>query len=227
MEFHIFTLFPEFFESPLKTSILGKAVESGKVKVKTHNFREFATNKHKNADDYPFGGGAGMILKAEPIFRCYENLVQGKKNEFYTIFLTPTGRVFNQKIAHELTHKQKIIFICGHYKGVDQRVIDELVDEEISLGDFVLTGGEFPSLAIIDAVTRLLPEVIGNIESANTDSFENGLLDVPHYTRPADFRGLKVPEVLLSGHHKNIEKWKSEKSLEKTKKVRPDLLDKF
>lgn len=225
MNFHILTLFPEFFESPLKSSVIGKAIEKKIVNVELHNFRDFATDKHNTADDYPFGGGAGMILKPEPIFNCFENLVKNIKSNFHTVFFTPTGKTLNQKKVHELKKKENLIILCGHYKGVDQRVIDELIDEEISLGDFILTGGEIPALTLIDSVTRLIPGVLGNIDSANTDSFENGLLDYPHYTRPANFRGIEVPEILLSGHHENIKNWRLQKSIEITKKNRPDILE--
>ncbi|KAA3601529.1 MAG: tRNA (guanosine(37)-N1)-methyltransferase TrmD [Calditrichaeota bacterium] len=225
MKFHILTLFPDFFTSPLQSSVVGKAIEKKIVKVELHNFRDFATDKHNTADDYPFGGGAGMILKPEPIFNCYENLVKNSKSKFHTVFFTPTGKPLNQKKVRELKEKENLIILCGHYKGLDQRVIDELVDEEISLGDFILTGGEIPALTLVDSVTRLVPGVLGNIDSANTDSFENEVLDYPHYTRPANFKGIEVPEVLLSGHHENIKKWRNKKSLEITKKNRPDLLE--
>ncbi len=228
MQIRVITAFPKTFDGFLDESILKRAIQNEQVSITLHHIRDYATDKHQQIDDYPYGGGPGMILKAEPIFDCIED-VQQKYDmpETKVTLMTPAGELYNQKKAVEVSLRDSLILLCGHYKGIDQRVIDELVDEEISIGDYVLTGGEFAAMVIIDSVVRLLPGVIGDIDSAVTDSFQTGLLDHPHYTRPVEFRGHKVPDVLMSGNHANIEKWREEKALEITKTRRPDLYQNY
>lgn len=220
MKIDFLTLFPEMF-SAMNQSIIGRAVEKGIVDLNYVNIRDFSKNKHKKVDDYVFGGGEGMLLMPQPLFDCIDSI---KQENSYVIYVTPSGQPFNQEIAKELKDKEHLIFVCGHYEGIDQRVIDEKVDRELSIGDYVLTNGELPAMVIADAIVRLLPNVLSNKDSSLKDSFEDNLLEHPQYTRPSDFRGLKVPEILLSGNHQEIDKWKREQKLEKTKKVRPDLL---
>lgn len=215
----ILTLFPNFFDNFLTESIIKRAINDNKVEINIHNIRDYATNKHKQVDDYPYGGGAGMVLMCEPIFNAIESL---KKENTKVIMMSPSGKTFNQEKAYSLSKEEHIILLCGHYEGFDER-IKTIIDEEISIGNFVLTGGEIPAMAIVDAVTRLIPGVISE-DSLKDESFNNNLLDYPTYTKPADFRGLKVPEVLLSGHHKNIEKFREEERLKKTIENRKDLL---
>ncbi len=222
MKIDILTLFPEMFDGMLDNSILKKAQEKKAVQINRINFRDYSTNKHKTVDDYPYGGGNGMVLKPEPIFSAVEAIPDFQKARI--IMLTPQGKPYNQKIAEELKEERHLILLCGHYEGFDERIREHLVTDEISIGDFVLTGGEIASMVIIDSVVRLLPGVLGNDESAETDSFSNGLLEYPQYTRPPEFRGWKVPEVLLSGHHQNIEEWRKQESLKRTHLKRPDLL---
>lgn len=223
----ILTVLPGIVSGPLDHSILRRAAQKQLVDIRTHDIRDYATDKHRQVDDYPYGGGAGMVLKPEPIFRCITAIkeeVQQDPDEI--IYLTPDGTVFDQSTATELSLMRHVILIAGHYKGIDQRVRDALVTREISIGDFVLSGGELPALLIVDAIVRLIPGVLGDAESALTDSFQNGLLDAPIYTRPADFRGMAVPNVLLSGDHKEVERWREEQRLIKTNERRPDLLEK-
>lgn len=222
MKIDVLTLFPEMF-APLKTSIIGRAVDSGKLQITVTNIRDYTLDKHKKCDDTPFGGGAGMVMMPQPIADAIEAI--DPNHEAHRVFLSPRGRVFNQKIVLEYCQKERLLLLCGHYEGVDQRVLDLYIDEELSIGDFVLTGGEIPAMAVVDAVARYVDGVI-NGESLAQESFSNGLLEYPQYTRPQEFRGLKVPEVLTSGHHGNIDKWREQKSLEITRKNRPDLLDK-
>lgn len=217
MKINILTLFPEMFSGFKSESIIGKAVEKGLLDINIINIRNFCYDKHKQADDMPFGGGAGMVMKPEPLFRALET-VNGK-----VIYTTPQGVKFNQKLAIELAQEKELTIIAGHYEGIDERVIEKSVDLEISIGDFVLTGGELPAMMITDCIARLVPGVIKK-ESYENDSFFNGLLDYPHYTRPAEYEGLQVPDVLLSGHHKNIELWRLKESLKRTFLRRPDLL---
>ena len=224
MKIDILTLFPEMFEGILNTSIWKKALEKDAVKINRINFRDYSTNKHKTVDDYPYGGGNGMVLKPEPIFSAVEAIPNYQNAKI--IMLTPQGKPYNQKMAEELKKEQHLILLCGHYEGFDERIREHLVTDEISIGDFVLTGGEIASMVIVDSVIRLLPGVLGNDESAETDSFSNGLLEYPQYTRPPEFRGWKVPEVLLSGHHQKIEEWRKNESLKRTRLKRPDLLPK-
>ena len=228
MEIHIVTAFPKIFDGPLNESIVKRAVNKNLVTFYLHDFRAYCTDKHKKIDDYPYGGGPGMILKPEPIYRCIED-VRDKYNLHRTpvTLLSPAGTVYTQKSAVELSLREKLILLCGHYKGLDERVIEQIVDEEISIGDYILTGGELAALVVIDSVVRLLPGAIGDIDSAVTDSFQTGLLDHPHYTRPEEFRNAKVPEVLLSGNHQKIEQWRADMALQRTKMRRIDLYNKF
>ncbi len=227
LNFEVLTLFPAFFAGPLNESILKRGREKGLITVTVRNIRDFAEDKHKTADDSPYGGGAGMVLKPEPIFRAFEAMKADRPGEdFLTILLSPQGRPFHQKRAEELSEeRRRIVLLCGHYEAIDERVIDALVNEELSIGDYVLTGGELAALVVIDAAARLLPGVLGDEESAYRDSFGDGLLDHPHYTRPAEFRGRKVPEALLSGNHAEIEKWRRREALKATLVKRPELLE--
>ncbi|WP_314586094.1 tRNA (guanosine(37)-N1)-methyltransferase TrmD [Paenibacillus terrigena] len=225
MRMDVLTLFPEMFEGVFNSSILGKAQEKGIVQLRAHNFREHANNKHNTVDDYPYGGGGGMVLKAEPIFSAVESLIEGDAPKPRVILMCPQGERYTQAKAEELAKEEHLIFICGHYEGYDERIREYLVTDELSVGDYVLTGGELPAMTIIDSVARLLPGVLGNETSAVTDSFSTGLLEYPHYTRPADFRGMKVPDILLSGHHANVEAWRKQQSLRRTLERRPDLLE--
>ncbi|WP_397321327.1 tRNA (guanosine(37)-N1)-methyltransferase TrmD [Pediococcus acidilactici] len=224
MKIDILTLFPKMVEVPLHESIVGKAIESGKLGVEVTDFREYSTNKHKNVDDYPYGGGAGMLLTPQPIFDAMKHVKsQNQQSAGRVILVDPGGKRFDQAMAEDFAKEEHLTFICGHYEGYDER-IKTLVDDEVSLGDFVITGGELAALTMIDATVRLLPDVLGNDESAEDDSFSTGLLEFPQYTRPADFRGLKVPEILLSGNHGKIDEWRRTMALKKTFERRPDLL---
>lgn len=228
MEIHIVTAFPKIFEGPLDESILKRAQSRKIVRFYLHNLRDYTTDKHHKIDDYPYGGGAGMILKPEPIFRCIEDIKEKYHLEDVPVTLmSASGETFTQKKAVEFSLREKLILLCGHYKGIDERVIEKLVDEEISIGDYILTGGEIASLVIIDSVVRLLPGAISDIDSAFTDSFQTDLLDHPHYTRPEVFRGMSVPEVLLSGNHKAIEEWRKKAAIQRTKQRRSDLYKKY
>ncbi|WP_438350115.1 tRNA (guanosine(37)-N1)-methyltransferase TrmD [Paenibacillus sp. FA6] len=227
MKVDVLTLFPEMFKGVFESSILGKANAKGIVSLNAINFRDFAFNKHHTVDDTPYGGGGGMVLKPEPIFAAVEHVLTSITNPPRVILMCPQGETFTQKKAEELSQEEHLIFICGHYEGYDERIREHLVTDELSVGDYVLTGGEIPAMTVIDAVVRLLPGVLGNEMSAVTDSFSTGLLEYPHYTRPAEFRGWKVPEMLLSGHHANIEVWRRQQALKRTFTRRPDLLDKL
>jgi tRNA (guanine37-N1)-methyltransferase len=224
MQFDIFTLFPEVITPYLNSSILQRAQENGLIHVELHNIRDYAPDKHHVTDDTPYGGGGGMVMKPEPIFRAVESVL-GVPPVCPVILMTPQGRPFTTAIARELAALSHIALLCGRYEGVDERVREHLVTDQISLGDFVLTGGELPAMAVVDAVTRFLPGALGDPDGANDDSFGDGLLEYPHFTRPEEFRGWRVPEVLLSGNHALIAKWRKEQSLERTKKQRPDLLN--
>ncbi len=223
MRIDVITAVPQIVEPVLQTSILKRAQERGVVEIVVHNLHDYGLGKYRQIDDTPFGGGAGMILRCEPVFACIERL-QAERHYDEVIYMTPDGERLTQGIAQELSLKRNLILLAGHYKGIDQRIRDALVTREISIGDYVLSGGELPALVLIDAVVRLLPGALGDAESALTDSFQAGLLDPPHYTRPAEFRGMKVPEILLSGDHKAIEQWRLEQALRKTAERRPDLL---
>lgn len=227
MRFDILTLFPDFFESPLKQSILGKAIENGIVEIVIHNIRDFAVDKHKTTDDAPYGGGGGMVMKAEPIVAAVESVKAGLDKKPTVILTSPQGRQFSQRLAEEFASLDNLAIICGRYEGVDERVKELAVDMELSVGDYVLSGGETSAMVIIDAVSRLIPGVLGSDESAKDDSFSYGLLEYPQYTRPESFRGLKVPEVLLSGNHQEIKNWRRLESIKRTFEKRPDLLEKI
>ena len=216
----IVTLFPGFFESPLEESLLEKARAKGLVKIRAHDLRDWAHDRHKTADDKPFGGGAGMVMKPEPIFECVESL-GGKP---WVVLLDPQGEPMSQALAEKLAKKKHLVLIAGHYEGVDQRVKDHLIDQEISIGDFITMGGEAPALCLIEAVTRLIPGVLGNAESIKHESFQTGILEHPHYTRPREFRGWKVPDVLVSGDHKELAAWRKRSAEQTTRTKRPDLL---
>jgi len=228
MRIDVLTLFPGMFEGVFGASLIGKARERGIVELNTVNFREFSGSRHGTVDDTPYGGGGGMVLKPEPLFAAVEWLTAGMPENARprVILMCPQGEVFTQRKARELAAEKHLVFICGHYEGVDERVREHLATDEISIGDYVLTGGELPAMVVIDAVVRLLPGVLGNEESAVRDSFSDGLLEYPQYTRPADFRGWKVPDILLSGHHAEIAKWRRRQSLLRTLRRRPDLLEK-
>jgi tRNA (guanine37-N1)-methyltransferase len=225
MRIDILTLFPEMFAGVLSSSILGKAAEKGIVEFHVTNFREFSESKHGTVDDTPYGGGGGMVLKPEPLFRAVETIAGEEKPRI--ILMCPQGRPYNQKLAEELAKEKHLVLICGHYEGYDERIRQYLVTDEISIGDYVLTGGELAAMVIIDSVVRLQPGALGNQISAEEDSFTTGLLEHPHYTRPAEFRGWKVPDILLSGHHANIQRWRLKESLRRTRERRPDLLEKI
>ncbi|MEC0248788.1 tRNA (guanosine(37)-N1)-methyltransferase TrmD [Paenibacillus chitinolyticus] len=238
MNIDVLTLFPAMFEGVFTSSILGKAREKGIVNLSTVNFRDFAGNKHNTVDDYPYGGGGGMVLKPDPIFAAVESLLDVPSSGSETagelvstgakprvILMCPQGETFTQRKAEELSREEHLIFICGHYEGYDERIREHLVTDELSIGDYVLTGGELPAMVVIDSVVRLLPGVLGNEQSAVTDSFSTGLLEYPHYTRPVEFRGWTVPDVLISGHHANITEWRRLQSLYRTFKRRPELLE--
>lgn len=219
MKFDVLTLFPEMFE-PLKQSIIGKAIEKKLIELNLVNIRDFSKDKHKKVDDTPYGGGAGMVMRPDVVYDAYQSV---KQDQAKVIYMSPQGKKLNQQIVEDLSKESHLIILCGHYEGIDQRVLDEIVEEEISIGDYVLTGGEIPAMVLIDSVSRYVEGVIKQ-DSIQEESFSNGLLEYPQYTRPEIFQGKAVPEILLSGHHQNIEKWRKERSLEITKKKRPDLL---
>lgn len=220
MKIDIITLFPELIETPLNASMIKQATKRGVVEIKIHNLRSYGLDRHKTCDDKPFGGGAGMVMMIQPVFDCLKEI----KGSAWRIMPSPRGKVFNHQIASRLAQTEHLIFLCGHYEGIDERVHEHLIDEELSIGDFVTTGGEFPVLCFIDAIIRLIPGALGNQKSLESESFTKGFLDFPHYTRPREFNKWKVPEVLFSGDHQAIQAWRDKKSLELTKKIRPDLL---
>ena len=227
MKIDILTLFPEMCERVLTESILGRAQKNGFVELKAHDIRDFAGNKHNRVDDAPYGGGKGMVMQAEPIYQCYKSLYGEDEQKPLLIYMSPKGKTFKQADAIRLSKLDRIVLLCGHYEGVDQRVIDEIVDQEISVGDYVLTGGELPALIVADAVCRMLPGVLSEEVCFTEESHYNGLLEYPQYTRPEVWHEMAVPEVLMSGHHLNIAKWREEQSVEITKKMRPDMLKKY
>ncbi len=227
MKFHILTLFPEMFSSVLHDSMLGRAEKKNLLEFNVINIRDFAVNKHKRVDDYPYGGGRGMVMQAEPIYNAYKSICDTLEEKPYVIYMSPKGEVFSQRKAVELSFRENLVILCGHYEGVDQRIIDEIVDEEISIGDYVLTGGEIPAMAVIDSVSRMLEGVLSNEDSFTDESHYNGLLEYPHYTRPPVFNGREVPEVLLSGNHSLISKWRMEKAIEVTSEKRPDMMEEY
>ncbi len=224
MNYHILTLFPEMVLNGLNTSIIGRAAEKGLLSIEAIDIREYSTDKHRHVDDYPYGGGAGMVMQPMPICEAYDDLCGkiGKKPR--VIYMTPQGRVFNQKIAEELAQEEDLVFLCGHYEGIDERALELIATDYLSIGDYVLTGGELPAMVMIDCISRLIPGVLNNDTSAEFESFHDNLLEYPQYTRPEEYRGLKVPDILLSGHHKNIETWRREQSIKRTLERRPDLL---
>ncbi|WP_432665127.1 tRNA (guanosine(37)-N1)-methyltransferase TrmD [Wukongibacter baidiensis] len=222
----ILTLFPEMFNNIMSESIIGRAREKGIIEINPRNIRDFSANKHKKVDDYPYGGGSGMVLMNQPLFDALESITKDKKKR-RVIYLTPKGKTFNQEMANNLSKEDELIFICGHYEGIDQRIIDKWVTDEISIGDYVLTGGELPAMVIIDSVCRLIPGVLGKDESFEDESFYNGLLEYPHYTRPATYDDISVPDILLSGNHKLIDEWRTKESLKITIERRPDLIVKL
>ena len=249
MNFYIMTLFPEMVMDGLNTSIIGRAVNKGLLSIEALNIRDYAFNKHHSVDDYPYGGGAGMLMQAEPVYQCYdalarqiterkakateEKLASGEKKEMSgeqkrtrVIYLSPQGKTFNQSMAEEFAQEEDLVFLCGHYEGIDERVLEEIVTDYVSIGDYVLTGGELPAMVMMDSISRMVPGVLSNQESGETESFAENLLEYPQYSRPEEWHGQKVPPVLLSGHHANIEAWRREQSILRTAKRRPDLLKK-
>ena len=224
-QYFILTLFPEMVEQTLSHSIMGRAQKDGLISIKAVNIRDYTLNKQKHVDDYPYGGGAGMLMQGQPIYDAYQSLMPQAAGA-RVVYLTPQGRTFTQSIAEELAREESLVFLCGHYEGIDERLIEEIVTDERSIGDFVLTGGELAAAAVIDAVSRLTPGVLGKEESFVDESFSDGLLEYPQYTRPPVFMGREVPEVLLSGHHENVAKWRREQALLRTAEKRPDLLAK-
>lgn len=224
MKFYVLTIFPEMIKGGLNHSILKRAEDENIIKIIPINIRDFSKNKHKKVDDYPYGGGAGMVMTSQPIFDAFLSIKSEINQKTKIIYMTPQGKVFNQKICEELSKEKDLVFLCGHYEGIDERVIEEIVTDEISLGDFILTGGELAAMTIIDAIARLVPNVLGKEESHINESFSNYLLEYPQYTRPYEFLGKKVPDVLISGHHKNVDDWRLQQSIKRTREKRPDLL---
>lgn len=223
MNYHVLTLFPEMILQGLGTSIIGRAIEKGTITLNAVNIRDYSTNKHMKVDDYPYGGGAGMVMQAEPVYKAYQDVCQKIGHRPRVIYLTPQGRVFDQALARELAEEKELVFLCGHYEGIDERVLEEVVTDYVSIGDYVLTGGELPAMVMIDAVSRMVPDVLNNEESAQFESFQDNLLEYPQYSRPEEWNGRRVPPVLLSGHHANIEGWRREQSIRRTAQRRPDL----
>ena len=227
MQFHILTLFPEMVENGLQTSILGRAIQKGLIGIHAVNIRDYTQDKHNKVDDYPYGGGAGMLMQAQPIYDAWKAVAkpaEGKK-PVRVLFMSPQGKTFSQEMAKELAQEEELIFLCGHYEGIDERVIEEIVTDPVSIGDYVLTGGELPAMVMIDAISRMVPGVLKNEDSGVTESFQENLLEYPQYTRPEVWEGKKVPDILLSGHHANVEKWRREQSIIRTLKNRPELLE--
>ena len=226
MNFHVLTLFPEMIEQGMHTSIIGRAIAGGYLSIDAINIRDYAFNKHQKVDDYPYGGGAGMLMQAEPVYLAYESIQKKLGYRPRVVYLTPQGEVFHQTMAKELAKEKDLVFLCGHYEGIDERVLDEIVTDYVSIGDYVLTGGALPAMVMMDSISRMVPGVLSNQESGETESFAENLLEYPQYSRPEEWHGQKVPPVLLSGHHANIEAWRREQSILRTAKRRPDLLKK-
>ena len=231
MRFHVLTLFPEMILNGMSESIIGRAIKNEYISLNVVNIRDYSDNKHMKVDDYPYGGGAGMVMQAPPVVAAYESIVENMnldvtKKKPRVVYMTPQGSVFDQDMAQDFAKEEDLILLCGHYEGIDERVLEMIVTDHVSIGDYVLTGGELPAMVVMDCVSRLVPNVLNNEESAMFESFYDGLLEHPQYTRPVEFRGKRVPEVLLSGNHKKIEEWRKEKSLERTRQRRPDLLEK-
>jgi len=225
MRFDILTLFPEMFNGPFSDSMIKKARENGIIDINLIDIRDYTTDKHNTADDYPYGGGAGMVLKVEPIYYALADITEDFSQSTTNILLTPRGQKLDQSMVKDLSGKDRLVLICGHYEGIDERIRNNFVDQEVSIGDYVLTGGEIPAMVLVDAVARLLPGVLGHDESKKNDSFYNGILDYPHYTRPQEFKGMKVPEILLSGNHQLVDRWRKKEALKRTYLMRPDLIE--
>ena len=226
MNFHVLTLFPEMIQQGMNTSIIGRAITGGYLSVEAINIRDYAFNKHQKVDDYPYGGGAGMLMQAEPVYLAYQSIEEKIGYRPRVVYLTPQGSVFNQTMAKDFAKEKDLVFLCGHYEGSDERVLEEVVTDLVSIGDYVLTGGELPAMVMMDSISRMVPGVLSNQESGETESFAGNLLEYPQYSRPEEWHGKKVPPVLLSGHHANIEAWRREQSILRTAKNRPDLLKK-
>ncbi len=227
VNFHIMTLFPEMVMQGLHTSILGRAVEKQHISIEAINIRDYTTDKHGKVDDYTYGGGAGMLMQAQPVYDAWLSIMQRIGKKARVIYVTPQGKTFHQEMAQELAGEEELIFLCGHYEGIDERVLEEIVTDYVSIGDYVLTGGELPAMVMVDAVARLVPGVLHNDESATTESFHNDLLEYPQYSRPEVWRDKKVPEILLSGNHAKVDEWRLAQSIERTKRLRPDLYEKW
>lgn len=227
MNFHVLTLFPQMITDGLNTSITGRAIKNGVLSVHAVNIRNFSENKHMKVDDYPYGGGAGLVMQPGPVCSAYESVVNELGYRPRVVYMTPQGHTFTQRMAQEFAQEKDLCILCGHYEGIDERALEKIVTDYVSIGDYVLTGGELPAMVVIDAISRLVPGVLNNEESAETESFENGLLEYPQYTRPVEYEGMRVPDVLLSGHHANVDAWRLEKSIERTKKFRPDLYEAY
>lgn len=226
MHFHILTLFPDMVLGGLHTSIIGRAVKNQLLSIEAVNIRDFAFNKHQSVDDYPYGGGAGMLMQAEPVYLAFQSVAEKLKKKPRVVYLSPQGQTFSQKMAEEFAREEELVLLCGHYEGIDERVLEEIVTDYVSIGDYVLTGGELPAMVMVDAISRMVPGVLHNDVSTEFESFQDNLLEYPQYSRPEEWHGKKVPSVLLSGHHANIEKWRREQSILRTWKNRPDLLEK-
>lgn len=227
MNFHILTLFPDMVRDGLHTSILGRAAENGHINMNVINIRDYTLDKHKKVDDYPYGGGAGMLMQAQPVYDAHKAVCEERGKKIRTVYVTPQGSVFNQQMAIDFAKEEDLIILCGHYEGIDERVLEEVVTDYLSIGDYVLTGGELPAMVMVDAISRMVPGVLSNEDSGVTESFYDNLLEYPQYSRPEVWNDKRVPEVLLSGHHKNIEKWRLEQSIQRTKERRPDLYEKY
>ena len=224
MRFDILTVFPDMLKGVLLESVIGNAVENNIIDIRFHNIRDFSTNKHRKTDDTPFGGGRGMVMTPQPVIDCHRSVTEGEEH-VHTVYMSPQGKVLTQEKAKELAKLDRLVILCGHYEGFDERIIESIVDEEISIGDYVLTGGEMPAAVLVDCISRMIPGVLPEAECYENESIASGILEYPQYTRPRDFEGMEVPEILFSGHHANIEKWRREKALEKTLRVRPELLE--
>lgn len=226
MNYHVLTLFPEMIENGMNTSITGRAITKGLLSLEAINIRDFAFNKHQKVDDYPYGGGAGMLMQAEPVYLSYESIAERIGRKPRVIFLTPQGKTFNQDMAKEFALEEDLVFLCGHYEGIDERVLEEIVTDYVSIGDYVLTGGELPAMVMMDSISRMVPGVLNNQESGETESFSGNLLEYPQYSRPEEWMGKKVPPILLSGDHKKVDEWRREQAILRTIERRPDLLKK-
>lgn len=223
MRFDILSVFPDMLKAVLYESVIGNAVENGIIDIRLHNIRDYSANKHRKTDDYPFGGGRGMVMTPQPVIDCYRSVLEDDEH-VHTVYMSPQGKVLTQEKAKQLSSLPRLVILCGHYEGFDERIIESIVDEEISIGDYVLTGGEMPAAVLVDCISRMIPGVLPEAECYENESIASGILEYPQYTRPRNFEGMEVPEILFSGHHSNIEKWRREKAIEKTFRMRPDLL---